>query len=310
MLALTDLTDLTTMALFAEVIERRSFTKAAATAGMAKATVSRRIAALERRLGTRLLHRTTRQVTPTLEGKRLYERCSQVVAAAREAGEIMHATSGRPAGLLRVAAPPEFAQSHLTPAVVDFLHRHPDIQIQLLPRSRPFDLIADEIDVAFRVGQPLDSSLVTRRLATDAVVIVGSSAYLRRHGTPRSLEDLPKHACLRFSWEAENPRWRFRSRYCRSPVELRSNLVSTDASVVREASALGLGLAILPSHMVAGDVRSGRLIRVLERSRMPELSISLVYPERSNLSLRVRTFVDFVVERFANRAWRDRALLA
>jgi DNA-binding transcriptional LysR family regulator len=304
-----DLGDLTTLALFAEVAELRSFTAAATASGMAKATVSRRIAELEQRLGVRLLRRTTRQVTLTEEGKRLYERCAELVATAKDATEILHEARERPAGVLRVAAPIVFAHEHLTAAVVDFLKQHPDVQLQLLPRSSPADLVAEEIDVAVRVGKPKESSWVARRLATDRVVVVGSNEYFRRHGTPEKLEDLERHSCLRFSWEAEHPRWRFRGGQGRTSLELRGNLVASDATVVREAAILGLGLACLPSHVVAQDVRSGRLLRVLENSRLPELPISVVHVGRRNLAARVRVFVDFLVARFANRAWRERALL-
>jgi DNA-binding transcriptional LysR family regulator len=301
--------DLTTMALFAEVVEHGSFTSAAAASGMGKATVSRRIAELERRLGVRLLRRTTRHVTVTEEGKRLYERCLQVIGAAKDATELFLDTSGSPAGVLRVGTPIAFAHLHLTAAVVDFLNQHPDIQLQLLPRSTPSNLVAEEIDVAVRVGKIADSSLVARKLATDPVVVVGSSDYFRRSGTPRSLEELQNHVCLRFSWEAEQPRWRFRGRQSRPPLALRGNLVASDATIIREASILGLGLAMLPSHVVAADARAGRLIRVLQHARLPELPIHVVYVGRRNLPTRVRAFVDFLVGRFATRAWREQALL-
>jgi DNA-binding transcriptional LysR family regulator len=304
------LSDLTTMALFAEVVERGSFTAAASSAGMAKATVSRRIASLERRVGVRLLLRTTRKVAPTEEGRRLYERCVQVVAAGKQATELVLDTSRRPSGTLRVGAPIAFTHLHLTPLVVRFLERHPGIELQLVPRSSPTDLVADEIDVAIRIGQPPDSSLVVRRLATDRVVVVGSSAYIRRHGTPLSVADLKNHVCLRFSWEAERPRWRLEGGACGASPPLRGNLVATDASVIRDAAIMGLGLAILPSHIVARDVRASRLIRVLEGSALPELPINLVYAQRRSLPARVRAFVDFLVGRLATRTWQERALLA
>lgn len=304
------LADLTTMALFAEVVELRSFTAAAKASGMAKATVSRRIAELEQRLGVRLLRRTTRSITLTEEGKRLYDRCVQVVAAARDATEVVLDASGRPAGILRVGTPIAFAHLHLTAAVVDFLTTHPDIQLQLLPRSSPSDLVQEEIDVAIRVGEPAEStSLVARRLASDPVVVVGSPEYLRRRGTPQTLEDLQHHSCLRFSWEAEHPKWRFRGGQRCSALELRGNLVATDATIIREAAILGLGLAILPSHVVAHEVRAGRLTRVLERSKLPEVPISVVYTGRRHLAARVRVFVDFIVARFGTRAWRELAIL-
>jgi len=304
------LSDLTTMALFAEVVDLRSFTAAAVAAGMAKATVSRRIAQLERRLGVRLLLRTTRRVIPTEEGRRLYDRCVQIVAAGRQASELLLDAATRPAGVLRVGAPIAFTHLHLTPLVVKFLERNPEIELQLLPRSTPTDLVADEIDVAIRIGQPADASLVVRRLATDAIVAVGAPGYLRRNGTPRSFADLERHTCLRFSWEAERPSWRYRRRsLCKSAPPLHGNLVASDASVIRDASIQGLGIAILPSHVVAADVRSGRLTRVLEHELREQIPINVVYAQRRRLPLRIRAFVDFVVTSLTAPAWRDSALL-
>jgi DNA-binding transcriptional LysR family regulator len=303
------LSDLTTMALFAEVVDRRSFTAAATASGMAKATVSRRIAALERRLGARLLQRTTRHVVPTDEGRRLYERCVQVVAAGKQASDLLLDVNNRPAGTLRVSAPIAFTHLHLTAVVVKFLERNPEIGLQLITRSTPSDLVADEIDVAIRIGQPTDPSLVVRRLATDTVVVAASPSYLERHGAPNTLADLHNHVCLQFSWEAERPRWQFRSRRCRSSPGLRGSLVATDASVIRDASILGLGLAILPSHIVARDVRAARLVRVLEHVVIEEIPINVVYLQRRRLPIRIRAFIDFLIASLATPAWQDSALL-
>lgn len=191
--------------------------------------------------------------------------------------------------------------------MVDFLGRYPDILVQLIPRSSPSDLVASEIDLAIRVGKA-DPSLVARRLATDAVVVVGAPAYFDRHGIPQTLSDLERHVSLRFSWEAEHPRWRFRGARRRGALALKGNLVATDALVIREAAILGLGVASLPSHVVAGEVRAGRLVRVLERTRLPELPINIVYPERT-LPARARKLVEFLINRFATPHWRERALL-
>lgn len=303
------LEDLTTMALFAAVVEKRSFTAAAASSGMAKATVSRRIAALEARLGVRLLQRTTRSVVTTDEGRRLYEQCCRVVASAKEATDVLNDTGGRPRGVLRVSAPVAFAHLHLTSAVVEFLRRHPDIELQLLPRSGPSNLFEQEIDVAIRVGTSQDSSLLARRLATDTVVAVAAQSYLRAHGVPRSLRDLENHVVLRLSWEAQQPGWRSGGRSRTAAFRFHGNLVSSDAGVIRDAAASGLGVAILPSFILAGDVRKGRLIRVLETEKIFEVPIHVLYAGRRNMPLRTRAFLDFLVERFANPTWRQAALL-
>jgi DNA-binding transcriptional LysR family regulator len=303
------LDDLTTMALFVEVVEKRSFTAAAAAAGMVKATVSRRIAELERRVGCRLLQRTTRSVTPTDEGRRLYEQSVRLVAAAKEATDILSDVRGEPAGVLRVSAPVAFAHLHLTSAVVDFLRLYPDVELQLLPRSGPSNLVQEELDVAVRVGVPSDPSLVARRLAMDTVVAVASRAYVKERGAPAKLSDLESHRVLRLSWEAQRPGWRFRGRASRGGLRLQGNFVSSDAEVVAEAAAHGLGIALLPSFIVAPLVREGRLLRLLGNERISEIPINVVYTPRRNLPRRLRAFVDFLVERYANAKWRQGALL-
>jgi DNA-binding transcriptional LysR family regulator len=302
------LEDLTTMALFAEVIERSSFTRAAVAAGMAKATVSRRIAALEKRLGVRLLLRTTRSVVPTDEGRRIYEQSVRLIEAARAATDVLAEARGKPAGTLRISSPMIFAHLHLTTAVVEFLGRYPDIEMQLLPRNGPSNLVQDELDLAVRVGEPRDPSLIARKLAVDTVVAVASRSYLEAHGSPRSLQDLEKHVVLRLSWEAMQPGWHFRGR-AESASRFHGNFVSSDAAVVRDASAAGLGVALLPSFMVAREVRAGALVRLLGDQRIFDIPIVLVYTPRRHLPQRLRVFVDFLVARFASDAWRKMALL-
>jgi DNA-binding transcriptional LysR family regulator len=303
------LDDLTTLSLFAEVVEKRSFTGAAAAAGMVKATVSRRIAELERRVGCRLLQRTTRSVMPTDEGRRLYEQATRLVATAREATDLLSDVGGQPAGVLRVGAPVAFAQLYLAAAAVDFLRLYPDVQLQLLPRTEPSNLVQEELDIAIRVGTLREASLVARRLAVDNVVAVASRGYIKAHGAPSTLAELSEHEVLRLSWEAQRPGWRFRGRPSRGGLRLQGKFVSSDASVVCEAAALGLGIAMMPSFIVAPAVRSGRLVRLLGDTHISEAPISVVYTARRNLPRRLRAFVDFVVGRYANDKWRDAALL-
>jgi DNA-binding transcriptional LysR family regulator len=303
------LEDLTTLALFAEVVDRRSFTAAASISGMAKATVSRRVSELEKRLGTRLLQRTTRSVAPTDEGRRLYDQCRRLVATAKEASDVLSDARGKPAGVLRVSCPVVFAHLHLTPLVVDYLRQNPEVELQLFPRSGPSDLVRQEIDVAIRIGQPKDESLVARRLATDTVVAVAARSYLKAHGAPQARSELAEHTVLRLSWEAEQPGWRSRGRRPNLPTPAPGSLVSSDAGVIRNAAAAGLGIAILPSFMVAAEVRSGRLIRILDAQHLATMPISAVYTARRTLPLRLRSFLDLLVDRFANEAWRKAALL-
>jgi len=299
--------DLPTLAVFAEVVERRSFTAAADAVGWAKSAVSRRIALLEARMGVRLLQRTTRRVSPTAEGQRLYQQCAQLVTAARRADLVLANADGE--GAVRVTAATAFAQLHLVGALAEFLHQHPGAVVHLDASNRVVDLIGDGIDVAIRVGRLPDSSLVARRLVSDPVVAVASPAYLKRAGVPRQLADLRRHACLRYSTEwFESDRLPWVGRATRERAAGR-RLVSADAVVVCRAAVEGLGVALLPSHMVAADVRAGRLERVLGDVSLPRVDIWLLFPAQRQMASRVRHLVDFLVARFRNRAWQRRALL-
>jgi len=300
--------DLPTLAVFAEVVERRSFTAAAAAVGWAKSAISRRIAVLEARLGVRLLQRTTRRVSPTAEGWRLYRQCAELVAAARRADLLLAQAGGD--GPVRVSAATAFAQLHLADAIADFLRRHPGAAVHLDATNRIVDLVGDGIDIAIRIGRLPDSSLVARRLLCDPVVAVASPAYLERAGVPRHLSDLQRHARLRYSTEEfGEDRMPWTRRVARERVA-GHRLVSGDALIVCRAAVEGLGVAILPSHIVAADVTAGRLVRLLERTVMPTVDVWLLYPTQRHMPSRVRALVEFLVGRFRNRAWQHRALLA
>lgn len=301
--------DLPTLAVFAEVVDRRSFTAAAAAVGLAKSAVSRRIALLEKRMGVRLLRRTTRLVSPTEEGRRLYRHCARLIAAARAADAALSRAHTR--GPVRVSAPVAFAQLHLAAGIAEFLRRHPDASVHLDATDRIVDLVADGIDIAIRLGRLADSSLVARRLVSDAIVAVASPSYLERHGAPRHGPDAARHVWLRYSTEwfgGDRPPWTQRRATRRRAAG--RQLVAGDAVVVCRAAVEGLGVAMLPSFVVAGDVAAGRLVRVLEHQLLPRIDVWLINPRQRPMPARVRSLLDFLVARFRDRDWQRRALLA
>src|SRR5262245_10826676 len=259
-------------------------------------------------MGVRLLHRTTRLVSPTQEGQRLYQHCAQLVAAARRADLVLsNADAGGP---VRVSAAVAFAQLHLTAAVAEFLRRHPGAAVHLDSNDRVVDLVGEGIDVAIRVGRLADSSLVARRLVSDPVVAVAAPAYVQRSGAPRRLSDLDRHVCLRYSteWVGED-RLPWTRRATRERTAGRQ-LVAGDAVIVCRAAVEGLGIALLPSHVVAAEVAAGRLVRLLAQVPLPRVDVSLVYPTQRHMASRVRSLIDFLVVRFRDRAWQRRSLLA
>ena len=301
--------DLPTLAVFAEVVDRRSFTAAAAAVGLAKSAISRRIALLEKRMGVRLLRRTTHVVSPTEEGRRLYQHCARLIAAAREADLVVSSTQRE--GPVRVIAPVAFAQLHLTAGIVEFLRRQSDATVYLDATDRVVDLVADGVDLAIRFGRLADSSLVARRLFRDAIVAVAAPRYLEHRGAPRHASDGHRHIWLRYSTEwfrgDDRPTW-MRRRATRARAAGR-RFIGGDAVVVGRAAVEGLGIATLPSHVVAADVAAGRLVRILEHWALPLIDVWLIHPRQRPMPARVRSLLDFLVARFRDRAWQRRALL-
>jgi DNA-binding transcriptional LysR family regulator len=265
--------------------------------------VSARIARLEDDLGIRLLHRTTRRLSLTDAGRELYERCAQLVRAADAAAEVAEGASAQPRGLLRINAPVTLAQQHLTPALVDFLALHPEVEVELTCSDHFVDVIAEGYDVVIRVTRLRDSSLVAKKLANDRLVIVASPAYLERAGVPEEPEDLIQHNYLHYTLVPLRAEWSFEGPAGPYVVPMRSNFASSDGTVLRQAAVAGLGLVAMPSHMVADEINAGRLRVVLGRHRRNEVGIYAVYPERRHVPAKVRAFVDFVAARFGKMRW-------
>jgi DNA-binding transcriptional LysR family regulator len=292
--------DLPSLALFARVVHLRSFSAAAREAGIAKSAVSRRVARLEDALGVRLLRRSTRSLSVTEEGLRVFEQCAKIVAAAGAAEEAAGLEGGIARGVLRVGAPVTFAEMHLGRAIGQFLREHPEVDVQLSTDNRLADVVEDAFDVVVRVGRLADSSYYAKKLATDRLVVCGSPEYLERCGTPERPEDLSEHNCLRYALVPAAGEWRFRGRDGRpATLTTRGNFTVDDGGVLRSAALAGLGLAVLPSFMVKREVTEGRLRLVLEGARRAEIGIYAVTAHRTHGPLRVRVFVDFIARHFA-----------
>jgi len=299
--------DVQSLLIFARVVEARSFTAGAARAGISKSVASSRIAALEERLGTRLLHRTTRRLTLTPDGLSLYEHAAQMANAADAAAATGAGVSAEPRGVLRVNAPVVFAQLYLVEPLAEYLARHPRVRVELLLADRMVDLVAEGIDVAIRISARLrDSSLVGRKLAEDRTLVCASPAYLARRGTPLTPGELIHHDCLRYSLLESADEWRFRD----STLEARSFSVPVEArfqtqsgSLLREAALAGMGLTVLPSFMVARDLAQGALVQVLAPYSFIRIAIQALYAPTRTLPGNVRAFVDLLSQRFRVPPW-------
>jgi DNA-binding transcriptional LysR family regulator len=289
------LEDLVSMTVFARVVEAHSFSGAAARLGLSKSAVSTRISSLERRLGVRLLHRTTRRLSVTPEGARLYERCAQLLSVADEASDLLGNVGTVPEGIVRVAAPVGLSLHPLSSLLAEFAGLYPRVQVELSVSDRPRDLLLEGFDVGVRVREhPQDRSLIARRLGTERMLVCGAPGYFSRHAPPQVPHDLVHHNCLRLTGRE----WDFQVEAEKIIVPVSGTLVVDDIAVLHKAVLEGVGLARLPGSLVDADLREGRLRSVLEDCAPEPLTLSLVYLQRQHLPQRVRVFIDFMTERF------------
>jgi DNA-binding transcriptional LysR family regulator len=297
---------LSDVAVFVRVVERGSFTAAAADLRLSKAAVSKFVGRLEARLGARLLNRTTRKLTLTEAGTLFFRRGSGALTELADAEQEVAQLTAAPRGVLRVSAPMSFGLEHLAPRVPAFLARHPAIALELELDDRFVDLVRERVDVAVRIAQLADSSLIARRIAPCRVVACAAPAYLKRHGTPATPAELTRHNCLTYSLLRGPQDWRFQAAGGRPvAVSVRGTLRCNNALVLRQAALAGAGILYVPTFYVGRELADGLLVPVLTGHKIPELSISAVYPERKQLAPKVRAFVDFLAECFGPEPYWD-----
>ncbi len=292
---------------FVAVVETGSFTAAADRLDTAKSAVSRRVSALEERLGVQLLRRTTRVLNLTDTGQSFYEHSSRILADLDEAEAAVQQEHGELRGTLRVALPLSFGVRHMCKPIAAFCKRHPRLKFDLDLNDRRIDLVEEGIDVAVRIGHLKDSSLIARKLFDSRTVVAASPHYLNTHGTPRSPEELGDHDCLVYSNLAEPDRWSWMDeRGNKKVVEVRTAMRASSGDFLSNAAAHGLGIIIQPAFLAAEAIRHGNLVPILADIEWPTSPAYAVYPPTRHLSYRVRAFIDFLVERFAGTPQWDR----
>ncbi len=290
--------DLADMAVFAAVARAGSYTGAARALGTSKSAASKAVARLERRLGTRLLHRTTRSVTLTEAGTALEARAARMVEEAGLGAQAVAALASAPLGTLRVNAPVTFGEMHLAPALPALLQRHPGLRVELVLDDRLVDLTAGGWDVVVRIASLSDSTLAVRRLAADRRVVVASPAYLARRGTPRAPDELRAHDCLHYTNVSRAAEWRFRGP--RGPVSVPTTgaIEANHGLVLRDAALAGVGVGIFPEFMVAAELRDGRLVELLASHALPQrTAIHALFARARPVPPKVRVFVDHLAAR-------------
>ena len=288
------------MIVFAQVVDSRSFSAAAARLGLSKSAVSKQIAKLEDRLGARLLNRTTRTLSPTDAGQDFYERCLRVAREVEEAERAITHLSAEPRGLLRLNAPASFGREYLAPLVPEMLARWPELRIEALFEDRFVDVVAEGFDLVIRITRLQDSSLVARRIASCRRLVCAAPSYLARRGVPRTPVELLQHDCILYSYATDQNEWEFVGPDGRlETVRVDGRLRANNAEVTLAALRAGAGLALSPDFIVGPDIAAGRLVPLLTDYENPFGAIYAVWPHNRNLAPKVRAVVDFLVERFA-----------
>ena len=283
--------DLNELQVFAAVVDQGSFVRAAKRLGLTTSTVSRRMAALEDRLDTRLIERTTRRLHVTEAGRRLHARVAPALREVQEAERAVRDLRDVPRGLLRVTSVPTVSHLFLVPTARDYLALYPDTQVEIVATQRVVDLVGEGFDLGVRPGALEDSSLMSRKLAPGHAVVCASPDYLARRGRPQSPDDLADHDCV--TWGFGPARWRFADR----EVEVEGRLKVSDPGLAYDAARAGVGIAQIPAFAAAPQLESGELVALLEEYRPFELRLHAVWPSSRHLSARVRSFIDLLVER-------------
>lgn len=290
---------LTGLRAFARVVEAGSFTAAAQFLSMSQSQVSKAIAALEERLGVRLLNRTTRKITPTEVGEEYYRRAKKIILDIDDADASAKDAQNSPGGTLRIDASAMAAQFLILPSIFGFQDKYPALEVHLTVNDRRIDLIESGVDVAVRVGALEDSSMVVRWAGSSASLMVASPAYIEQFGEPTSKEDLRRHNFLMRPGNAGGPR-PFSRGAVAAQLDLHGSVRLGNKVLVREAAIAGNGIGFLPRFMIADDLASGRLKIVLPAADWPRTELCLLHPYSRGAPAKVKTFIDFIL-----REWRE-----
>lgn len=295
---------LQSMHVFVRVVETGSFSKAAGEFNTTQPTVTKHVAAAEARLKVRLLNRNTRGVSLTEAGALYYEKCKLIVAAAEEADSVVRQRQSQAHGMLRVGTSVAFGRRVIVPLALEFMAKHPNVQVDLSFEDRYVDLIAQGIDVAIRMGKLADSSLGARFLGTNPWLLAASPNYLKQHGIPKRPADLSVHNALIYSSVQGDDVWRLATPKGEAiTVPVSGRLRSNNLSAVLAAARAHLGVAALPWYVAADSLRSRQVIQILKDYSLPEQEIHAVYPSPKLVPGKVSAFIAFLQGRFGTQWW-------
>ena len=294
---------------FVTVVDAGSFSAAGERLAIAKSVVSRRVSALEQRLGVKLLNRTTRRLSLTDSGRALHQRASRILADLDDAEQVVTSAHGALRGRLRIAAPLSFGLLHLAPAVTEFLQVNEELVIDIDLNDRQVNIVEEGFDMAVRVGYLEDSTLVARRLSSVRRVTVASPGYLAQHGMPTEPDELEHHWGINYANIPRHMQWRYHLPDGKTVTpQVPSRLQTNNGEMQASAAMAGLGIAVLPSFLCNEAIADSRLIPLLCDYEQPPEGVYVVYPPGRFLSRRVRSFSDFLAERYGELAYWDQCL--
>jgi DNA-binding transcriptional LysR family regulator len=290
---------LSSMKVFAAVVEAGSFAGAADKLETSRAMTSKQVQKLEEHLGTRLLNRTTRKLSLTETGREFYERCVQILTDVAEAEQVAGQMTSTPRGVLKLTMPLSFGQHRLAGIVGEYAQAYPQVRLDISLSDRKVDIVEEGFDLAIRIGTLPQSDLIARKIGGVRSLICASPAYLAGHGTPVKPADLTKHACLGYTLTGNSGEWRIEGPGGEVLVPVTGPIRADNGDMLRLAALSGAGVVFQPRFIVADDLAAGRLVRILPEWQSGELGVHAVYPSRRHLSAKVRTLIEFVAERLA-----------
>lgn len=299
---------LTNMRAFTKVVDTGSFSEAARSLRLSRSAISKYVIELETDLGVQLLHRTTRSASPTDNGRVYYERCVAILADVEEADLTVSQLQATPRGTLRVNAPMSFGTLHLGKAIAAFIALYPEIHVHLILSDQQIDTVQEGFDVTIRIADMADSSLIARRIVPANRLLCASPAYLKARGVPKHPNDLRGHQLLSYDYLGTGVQWKLTGKDGDHWLNVPARLCSNNAEILRDAAMSDQGIALLPTFIAGPDLRSGALRSILTGYRAPQLSVCALYPPTRHVSMKVRAFIDFLVERFGDKPHWDEGL--
>jgi DNA-binding transcriptional LysR family regulator len=294
------------MKVFVKVAELGSLSAAARALDLSNPSVTRQLADLEGHLNARLFNRSTRRLSLTETGAAYLERCRQLLQDLEEAALAASMSAANPTGTLRINASVSFGVNYLAHALHEYAQRYPNVRLDMSLSDRIVDLVEEGYDVAIRIGRIQDSALIARQIASARTFLCAAPAYLEKHGTPLAPSDLAHHACLTYSYRSTRADWQFTRNGETHTVRVKGMLDADNGDLLREAAIAGMGIIEQPSFIVGDAIRQKLLVPLLCDYDKEQLTIYAVYPSRKHLSAKVRTFVDYLADRFATNPEWDR----